>query len=208
MGCCGSAPELPSTPIIRYRKQLGSVGITIVLGDITNEPVEVIVNSANINLVHSGGVAGAILRKAGQEVQDESNALVAELGSLDYGSVAVTSAGALPYKHIFHVVGPIYEDGKQGERELLEKSISSCLQKAESLHIRSISFPAISAGICGFPRSKCAEAFLTAISHHFTNRQLSSLREVRITNCDPATVRTKQTDVFQERFREELEGSD
>jgi len=164
------------------------VCVSTVLGEITEEPVEVIVNSANINLHHSGGVAGAILRKAGQEVQNESNALISESGPLDYGSVAVTSAGALRYKYIFHAVGPVYEDGKQGEREVLEKAISTSLLKAEELRIRSISFPAISAGICGFPRSKCAEIFANAISQHLQGKPLSSLREIRVISCDPATV--------------------
>ena len=188
MGCCSSAPELPSVSLVRYRKHLGSVCVSTVLGDITEEPVEVIVNSANINLHHSGGVAGAILRKAGQEVQNESNALISESGPLDYGSVAITSAGALRYKYIFHAVGPVYEDGKQGEREVLEKAISTSLLKAEELRIRSISFPAISAGICGFPRSKCAEIFANAISQHLQGKPLSSLREIRVISCDPATV--------------------
>ena len=188
MGCCSSAPEAHSVPVVRYRKHLGSVCISIVLGDLTNEPVEVIVNSANINLHHSGGVAGAILRKAGQEVQSESNALIAEAGPLDYGNVAVTSAGTLPYKYIFHAVGPVYEDGKQGEREVLEKAISAALLKAEELRIRSLSFPAVSAGICGFPRSKCAEIFANVIIRHFEGKRISSLREVRMVSNDPATV--------------------
>jgi putative ATPase len=82
----------------------------------------------------------------------------------------------------------VYEDGKQGEREVLEKAISAALLKAEELRIRSLSFPAISAGICGFPRSKCAEIFANIIIRHFEGKRISSLREVRMVSNDPATV--------------------
>lgn len=207
MGCCGSVQPPPSAPVVQFRAQLKGVTLTVAIGDITCEPVDVIVNSANVNLHHAGGVAGAIIRKGGIEIQNESNAIIAESGPLEFGSVVVTSAGSMRFRNIFHAVGPLYEDGKKGEVALLEAVIERVLEKAEEMRVRSLSFPAISTGICGFPKSKCAEVFLSTICTHLEKRGVSSLREVRIVSNDPSTVRTSQIEVFTQRFRERFDAS-
>ena len=207
MGCCRSHPETPTVALVHFQTQLRGITLTVALGDITNEPVDVIVNSANVNLHHAGGVAGAIVRKGGVEIQNESNAIVRESGPLEFGTIAVTTAGSMRFRHIIHAVGPLYEDGKQGEAQLLGSLIEKVLEKAEEMRVRSVSFPAISTGICGFPKSKCAEIFLESICTHVEKSGMSCLREIRVVSIDPSTVSRIQTEVFAQRFRERFESN-
>src|SRR5881409_2943191 len=93
----------------------GSKRLRLVIGDITREPADVIVNAANSALAGGGGVDGAIHRAGGPSIMEELHAIRRRIGSCPTGSAVVTGAGALPARWIFHAVGPIFRDGKQGE---------------------------------------------------------------------------------------------
>lgn len=127
-----------------------STQIEVVVGDLTRQDVDAVVNAANTHLQHGGGVAAALARAGGPIVQEESDAWVREHGPLIAGSAAVTSAGAMPAERIIHVAGPVYQEAQDNER-MLRAAVSGALDAARGIGARSIAFPAISAGIYGYP---------------------------------------------------------
>lgn len=115
-------------------------------GDITEESVDAIVNAANDGLVHGGGVAGAIVRKGGYVIQDESD----RIGRVPTGSAAITGAGSLAAKHVIHAVGPVWNGRTPEENDrLLASATTSALEIARERDLLSIAFPAVSSGIFG-----------------------------------------------------------
>lgn len=129
--------------------------IEVLEGDITEVEADAIVNAANRYLKHGGGVAGAIVRKGGIEIQIESDEYIKRHGPLPVGGVAVTKAGKLKAKYIIHAVGPIY--GEENSDLKLSEAIRNSILKAEELNLESIALPAISTGAFGYPLDKCAE---------------------------------------------------
>lgn len=162
--------------------------LRVVRGDITREAVDAIVNAANGWLAHGGGVAGAILRRAGLDLQLECDAWVERHGKLRNGEVAVSRGYALPAKRVIHAVGPIWHGGDEGEPEELRAAVSNSLDAAEKLDARSLSIPAISSGIFGFPKELCAEVMVDAALEWFAAHPGSALQELRFTNIDDPTV--------------------
>ena len=137
-------------------------------GDLTEFPVDVMVNAANEQLNHGGGIAGIISRKGGDIIQQESDQYVIRRGQVDIGkAVILKGTGNLPCKSIVHAVGPRWRGGKHHEYELLSKAVYSSLQQAESKHFQSICFPAISSGIFGVPIDVCAKAMFDGITSFF-----------------------------------------
>jgi O-acetyl-ADP-ribose deacetylase len=128
--------------------------IEVVLGDITRENVDAIVNAANSTLRGGGGVDGAIHRAAGPELARAG----ARLAPCDPGDAKATlSYGLSPaIKHVIHTVGPIWRGGDRGEAEALASCYRRCLEVADEIGARSVSFPAISTGIYGFPGQEAA----------------------------------------------------
>jgi len=124
--------------------------VRAVVGDLTQQDVDAIVNAANTHLQHGGGVAAAIACAGGPIIQEESNAWVSGNGPLTTGTAAVTTAGAMPARHVVHVAGPIYRDGQDNEG-MLRAAVRGALDAAHAQGARSIAFPAISAGIYGYP---------------------------------------------------------
>lgn len=131
-------------------KILGAIRIRVLVGDLTRQPVDVIVNPANVLLQHGGGVAGAIVRAGGTVIQFESDEWVRRHGPLAVGQAAVTGAGTLPANYVVHVAGPIYRGGQDNEG-LLRTAVSAALDAGFELGAHSVAFPAISAGIYGYP---------------------------------------------------------
>ncbi|MFC1996118.1 macro domain-containing protein [Chloroflexota bacterium] len=175
--------------ILRQKTYPSGHKILIVQCDITQEKVDAIVNAANSRLQHGGGVAGVIVRKGGQEIQQESNAWVHEHGPVSHGVPAYTSAGRLPCKYVIHAVGPIWGEGDEDAK--LSAAVGGSLKLADSLKLRSISLPAISTGIFGFPKDRAAKIIFKTIANYFVDQPESGLMQVRLTLFDPAT-----TDVF------------
>jgi O-acetyl-ADP-ribose deacetylase (regulator of RNase III) len=132
-------------------KKINRTTLRLVSADLTERDVDAIVNAANTHLQHGGGVAGAIVRKGGQVIQDESNAI----GYVPVGGAAITGAGRLKARFVIHAVGPRMGEGDEDAK--LKKAITSVLALAAAKELKSISLPAISAGIFGFPKDRCAK---------------------------------------------------
>ena len=148
-------------------------------GDLLKEPVEAIVNAANGQLAHGGGVAGIISRAAGPALQAESDRLVAARGPFATGSAVVTTAGTLPFKGVIHAVGPRYGEGD--EENKLFRALTSAFRLARENGWDSVSFPAVSSGIFAVPLDICARAYLRAA-------RASPLRNVRLCLRDQPVI--------------------
>jgi len=125
--------------------------LKLTTGDITRVAADAIANAANSALAGGGGVDGAIHRAGGPSIMAELDQIRARIGRCPTGSAVATAAGALPARHVFHAVGPVYRDGQHGEPELLASCYRKCFELAEELGARSVSFPAISTGVYGYP---------------------------------------------------------
>ncbi len=164
------------------------------IGDITGEKVDAIVNAANEHLRHGGGVAGAIVSKGGKSIQEESKRAV----PVPTGSAALTGAGSLPATYVIHAVGPIWGSGD--EEHKLRSAFKSAIRIAEEKDLKTISFPAISAGIYGFPLEKCAKILISAACDHFTKDTECSLEKIVFCLFDKKTC-----DVFVRTLRIRLQ---
>ncbi|KAI3376256.1 hypothetical protein L3Q82_016761 [Scortum barcoo] len=137
--------------------------VQVCQGDITELEADALVNAANEDLDHCGGVAAALSKAGGPEVQSESNALVKHTGKIPTGDVVVTTGGNLKCKKLLHAVGPIHGKVGSSERILLEKAVHSALNLAEMMDFESIAMPCISSGVFGVPVDVCSEAIVTAV---------------------------------------------
>ena len=160
------------------------VTVRVVQGDLTREPVDAIVNAANSHLMHGGGVAGAIVRAGGRQIQRESNAWVRQHGPVPTGSAAVTGAGRLPCRYVIHAVGPVWRN-RGDEDELLAAAVTSALELAAEHHLESVSLPGISTGIFGFPKERGARVILRAVLAAVAEKNFT---EVNLTNIDAQTA--------------------
>ena len=129
--------------------------LRLVKGDITERNVDAIVNAANSFLKHGGGVAAAIVRRGGTIIQEESDNIVTSKGPIPVGTAVITAAGKLPCKAVIHAVGPRMGEGNEDYK--LRKAVKSSLLLASKKGFISISMPAISSGIFGFPKDRCAK---------------------------------------------------
>jgi len=150
-------------------------GRTIIVqeGDITRIPVDAMVNAANSALAGGGGVDGAIHRAGGPAIMRELDVIRKAQGGCPTGSAVATGAGNLPAKYVFHAVGPVYRDGAQGEPGLLASCYRKCLELAEERGVRTISFPAISTGVYGYPPDAAAAIASREVKAHLTREDIS-----------------------------------
>lgn len=142
--------------------RIGSAKLTLVRGDITKLAVDAIVNAANSSLAGGGGVDGAIHRAAGPELMRELDK-IRPAGGCPTGSAVITPAGKLPAKWVIHAVGPRWRGGERGEAELLASAYTRSLQLACEKGAKTVSFPAISTGIYGYPLERAAPVALGAV---------------------------------------------
>lgn len=161
--------------------------IELVLGDITEQEVDAIVNAANPSLLGGGGVDGAIHRAGGPLILEECRLL----GGCEPGDVKPTSGGKLPARHVLHAVGPIWRGGGESEAELLASCHRRAIELADELDCRSIAFPAISTGAYGYPVELAAPVAIAA-----TREALAAHPKVELARFvfrDEATLATYQT---------------
>ena len=129
--------------------------LELIQGDITNQTTDAIVNAANAALQMGGGVAGAIRRRGGPTIQEECN----RIGGTYVGGAVITTGGNLPAKYVIHAVGPIHGDDHEDDK--LKDATLNSLKLADKNGLKSITFPAISTGIFGFPKDRCATIMLS-----------------------------------------------
>jgi O-acetyl-ADP-ribose deacetylase len=129
------------------RVLIGGAALELVQGDITQQDTEAIVNAANSGLAGGGGVDGAIHRAGGPSIMDECR----KIERCPTGEARITRGGNLQARHVIHAVGPIYNNGKSGEAQLLSSAYRSSLQLAQDYHLSSVAFPSLSTGAYRYP---------------------------------------------------------
>jgi len=150
-------------------KKIGKTTLRLISADLTERDVDAVVNAANSGLQHGGGVAGAIVRKGGWIIQEESD----RIGFVPVGNAAITSAGALKANYVIHAVGPRMGEGDEDNK--LANAIRSVLALATEKNLKSISVPGISAGIFGFPKDRCAKILAGETAAYLQRQPKTSL---------------------------------
>ena len=176
--------------------------LQLVQGDITAETTEAIVNAANETLKHGAGVAGAISRRGGPDIQTESDAWVRKHGPVSHAEPAWTSGGRLPCRYVIHAVGPVWGDtqragagGDEASPRALSRAdaklgaaVTGSLRVADELGLESISLPAISTGVFGFPKERAAGIIVKAVHSYFETNSNSGIKIIRLVLYNASTV--------------------
>jgi O-acetyl-ADP-ribose deacetylase (regulator of RNase III) len=157
------------------------IRIRLIRGDLTEADADAIVNAANSRLQHGGGVAGAIVRKGGRIIQEESNVI----GYVPVGGAAITGAGKLKARYVIHTVGPVWGEGD--EEAKLRSAVRSTLKLASERGFETLAMPAVSAGIFGFPKAQCAHIITDELGS-FVKAEKTSLGVVDIYLMDPEII--------------------
>jgi len=158
----------------------------IISGDITRENVDAIVNAANAYLQHGGGVAGVISFNGGPQIQIESDSWIEKYGPVRHKIPAYTGGGELPCQYVIHAVGPVWGEGDEDKK--LAAAISGSLKLGDQLGLTSISFPANSTGIFGFPKERAAKIILKEIIEYCGEPYGTSLELIRLVLFDDESV--------------------
>ncbi len=163
--------------------------IELLQGDITEAEVDAIVNAANNDLVLGGGVAGAIRRKGGEQIQRECY----EIGSIPVGGAAITSGGNLKARFVIHAAS--MQLGGRTTGPALRSSTAHALRIAAEKGLKTLAFPAVGTGIAGFPLRECAEIMLREVVEHF--KRPTSLERISFVLFDRTSL-----EVFQVVWKE------
>jgi O-acetyl-ADP-ribose deacetylase len=148
---------------VRYR--IGSKAtLELVMGDITDETTDAIVNAANSGLLGGGGVDSAIHQGAGPSLLAECKKVREQRGPLPPGQAVTTSAGNLKARYVIHTVGPVWQGGKVNEPQILESCYCNSMEQANLKTCTSVSFPSVSTGAFGYPVGAAAQIALRAIA--------------------------------------------
>lgn len=179
------------------RKEITETTVVALQGDLTSQDVDAIVNAANKQLNHGGGVAAAIVKAGGKVIQRESDEYIEEHGPLEPGGAAVTTAGDMPARMVVHVAGPVYDEDSDENAPRLHQAVVAALETAADAGARSIAFPAISAGVYGYPRDEATAVIVEAIGDWLRTHK-GALDEVRLVGLDEET-----TDAFAHALHNE-----
>lgn len=171
--------------------RIGSSTVTAMQGDLTVMPVEAIVNAANVQLAHGGGIALAIATAGGPTIDEESAAWVETYGPLEPGVAALTSAGTMPSSYVIHVAGPIFGEGQDNE-DLLAAAAFASLDMADEIEATTLAIPAISAGIYGYPPDEATVVITESVAEYLSDAE-SMIRSVRLVGFDDAMARRFST---------------
>lgn len=143
----------------------------VVQGDLTQQHVDAVVNAANRELQGGGGVDGAIHRAGGPSIMEECR----RIGGCPTGEAVVTTAGELPARWVIHTVGPVWQDGQQGEPGLLKRCYRHSLERAVEVGAASVAFPNISTGVYGYPKREAAEIAVEQVARFLQDHERSVL---------------------------------
>lgn len=160
----------------------GESTVCAVVGDITTMPVDAIVNAANVELTHGGGVALAIARAGGPDIDNESEEWINTYGPIEPGVAALTSAGNMPSSYVIHVAGPIYGEEHEDEA-LLAVATLAALDMAAEIDAHTMALPAISAGIYGYPPDAATDVITETVAEYLSDVP-STLEAVRLVGYD------------------------
>jgi len=155
--------------------KINETSIVLICGDITKETTDAIVNAANEDLAGGAGVDGAIHRAGGPAIMAECH----RIGGCPTGKAVITTAGNLAAKYVIHTVGPVYHGGSKGEADLLQNAYKNSLKLVQEKRLQSVSFPAISCGIYGYPIDEAARlAMKTCIEFARKNKGIKLIRHI------------------------------
>jgi len=168
--------------VVKIKEIQNGKTLRLVKGDITERNVDVIVNAANSYLRHGAGVAGAIVRKGGYVIQEESD----KIGFVSVGSAVITTAGKLPCKAVIHAVGPRMGEGDEDNK--LKSAVRNSLILASLKGFRSISMPAISSGIFGFPKNRCAQILISESTKFVHSNPQTTIETIEFCMYDDETL--------------------
>lgn len=175
----------------RFEALVSGVKVSVHKADLSNFPVEGVVNAANEGLKHFGGIAQALSKAGGPQIQRDSDDYVRTYGDLKTGEAIALPAGLLPCKVIIHAVGPKISGHSlsfsQAE-QLLESAVRNSLKRAEERRLKSVALPAISSGLFGYPLPQCADSIVRTVRWFCENSQVNSLKEIQLVNIDDRTV--------------------
>lgn len=143
------------------KREINGCTLELQKGDITAQEVDAIVNAANSKLAGGGGVDGAIHRRGGSTIMQETDQKYPE--GCPTGSAVISGAGELPAKYVLHAVGPVWGGGKKGEAEKLASAHAKCLELARENGCESIAFPALSTGAYRYPLDQASRVALQAV---------------------------------------------
>nr|XP_020635228.1 poly [ADP-ribose] polymerase 14-like isoform X1 [Pogona vitticeps] len=197
----GASEEKVGSPHAKITLNTGVV-VEARKGDLTRFPADVVVNASNEELKHIGGLAEALSRAAGPELQAECNRLIKKHGSLKPGCAVITDAWKLPCKQIVHAVGPRWDSSEKEKcAYLLKKVVKESLKWAETYNHNSIAIPAVSSGIFGFPVKECAHCIVTAVKETLEEySETGCLKQVYLVDVSEDTVQVF-SDALNEVFR-------
>ena len=151
-------------------------------GDITDIDADAIVNAANAQLILGGGVAGAIRRKGGPQIQEECN----KIGGTFVGGAVITNGGDLKAKHVIHAVGPRMGEGEEDLK--LKNATLNSLKLMDKHKLKSIAFPAISTGIFGYPIDRCAKIMINTIKDYLNGSTIIEIVYFVLYNADDFNI--------------------
>lgn len=168
-----------------------STQLKVVRGDITQMTVDAIVNAANTSLLGGGGVDGAIHRAGGPAILEACVQIRNRQGGCAVGEAVITTGGKLPAKYVIHTVGPVWQGGDKGERDLLSNCYRNTLTLALEHNIKTLAFPNISTGIYRYPKEEAATDAIAAV-REFIAEHPGRIEEISFVCFDEENFRLYQ----------------